>query len=204
MSQTLSSAQKKQSRILEVATELFLERGYDAVSLDDILEHVGGSKTTLYSYYGGKEGLFSAIVHESCRSKLGTLLELNLTNVDPRTGLTRIGQRFVTLVSDPQGQALYRMMIAEGGRFPQLASEFYAAGPESTIRLVKRNLENWQKSGLLRSGHSETMALQFIGIMLGNFATRAMLGLGVTLSEQEINDWVDRGVTVFLEGVTPR
>jgi AcrR family transcriptional regulator len=204
MSQTLSSAQKKQSRILEVATDLFLERGYDAVSLDDILEHVGGSKTTLYSYYGDKEGLFAAIVHQSCRRKLGPLLELNLTNLDPRTGLSRIGQRFVTLISDPQGQALYRMMIAEGGRFPQLANEFYAAGPESAMRLVKRNLEHWQKSGLLRSGESETMAVQFLGIMLGNFSTKAMLGLPVGLSEKEINDWVECGVSLFLEGVTPR
>jgi AcrR family transcriptional regulator len=201
MAQTLSSAQKKQSRILEVATELFLERGYDAVSLDDILEHVGGSKTTLYSYYGGKEGLFSAIVHDSCRRKLGPLLELKVATLDPRRGLCAIGQSFVSLVSNLHGQALYRMMIAEAARFPQLASEFYASGPEATIRLVKRNLENWQKSGLLRSGNSEMMATQFIGIMLGNFTTKAMLGLAVGLSEQEIHDWVERGVTLFLEGV---
>jgi len=204
MSQTLSSAQKKQNRILEVATELFLERGYDAVSLDDILERVGGSKTTLYSYYGGKEGLFAAIVHESCQRKLGPLMGLNLANLDPRSGLSAIGHLFVSLISDPGGQALYRMMIAEVARFPKLASEFYAAGPESTMRLVKRNLEHWQKAGLLRSGHSETMAVQFIGIMLGNFSTKAMLGLPIGLSEQEIKDWVDRGVTLFLEGVLPR
>jgi AcrR family transcriptional regulator len=203
-SPALSSAQKKQSRILEVATELFLERGYDAVSLDDILERVGGSKTTLYSYYGGKEGLFAAIVHSSCQRKLGPLMSVNVANMDPRSGLNAIGQLFVSLISDPGGQALYRMMIAEVARFPKLASEFYTAGPESTKRLVKRNLEHWQKAGLLRSGQSETMAVQFIGIMLGHFTTRAMLGLPVGLSEQEIKEWVDRGVTLFLEGVLPR
>jgi AcrR family transcriptional regulator len=199
-SPALSSAQKKQHRILEVATQLFLERGYDAVSLDDILEQVGGSKTTLYSYYGGKEGLFAAIVHDSCQRKLGPLMSLHLTNLDPRTGLTAIGHRFVSLISDPTGQALYRMMIAEGARFPNLAAEFYATGPESTIRLVKRNLDHWQKAGLLRSGDSETRAVQFLGILLGNFSTRVMLGLPVGLSEQDIKDWVDAGVTLFLEG----
>jgi hypothetical protein len=39
----------------------FLERGYDAVSLDDIVHHAGGSKASIYKYFGSKEGLFKAI-----------------------------------------------------------------------------------------------------------------------------------------------
>lgn len=47
--------------LLISATELFLERGYDAVSLDDIVQHAGGSKASIYKYFGNKEGLFKAI-----------------------------------------------------------------------------------------------------------------------------------------------
>jgi AcrR family transcriptional regulator len=204
ITQTLSSAQKKQSKILEVAAELFLEHGYDAVSLDDILERVGGSKTTLYSYYGGKEGLFSAIVHANCTRVLQPLLALDVINLDPRSGLTSIGEVFLSLVSDPKGQALYRMMVAEASRFPDLVTEFYKSGPNAIISKVKMNLEHWQRKGLLRNGHSETMAIQFIGIILGNFSTKTVLCLSVPLSEQEIKQWVERGVTLFLEGSLPR
>ncbi len=204
ITQTLSSAQKKQSKILEVAAELFLEHGYDAVSLDDILERVGGSKTTLYSYYGGKEGLFSAIVHANCTRVLQPLLALDVINLDPRSGLTSIGEVFLSLVSDPKGQALYRMMVAEASRFPDLVAEFYKSGPNAIISKVKMNLEHWQRKGLLRNGHSETMAIQFIGIILGNFSTKTVLCLSVPLSEQEIKQWVERGVTLFLEGSLPR
>jgi AcrR family transcriptional regulator len=200
MSQLISAAQKKQTRILDVATELFLSRGYDAVSLDDIVERVGGSKTTLYSYYGGKEGLFGAIVHRSCQDKLAPLLEMNVTDSEPKQGLNAIGRVFISLISQAEGKLLYRMMIAEAERFPKLAAEFYAAGPEATINLVKRNLEHWQKTGLLRSGSSEILAVQFIGILLGNFSVRDMLGLADPRSEQEIKDWVSRSVTLFLEG----
>ena len=42
--------------LLISATELFLERGYDAVSLDDIVQHAGGSKASIYKYFGNKEG----------------------------------------------------------------------------------------------------------------------------------------------------
>ena len=47
--------------LLVSATELFLEHGYDAVSLDDIVQHAGGSKASIYKYFGNKEGLFKAI-----------------------------------------------------------------------------------------------------------------------------------------------
>ena len=47
--------------LLVSATDLFLERGYDAVSLDDIVQHAGGSKASIYKYFGNKEGLFKAI-----------------------------------------------------------------------------------------------------------------------------------------------
>ena len=47
--------------LLLSANELFLERGYDAVSLDDIVHHAGGSKASIYKFFGNKEGLFTAI-----------------------------------------------------------------------------------------------------------------------------------------------
>ena len=47
--------------LLISANELFLERGYDAVSLDDIVNHAGGSKASIYKYFGNKDGLFTAI-----------------------------------------------------------------------------------------------------------------------------------------------
>ena len=38
--------------------------GYDGVSVDDIVREVGGSKTNVYSFYGGKDGLFLAVMDE--------------------------------------------------------------------------------------------------------------------------------------------
>ena len=53
--------QERRLALLVIACDLFLERGYDAVSLDDIVNHAGGSKASIYKYFGSKEGLFTAI-----------------------------------------------------------------------------------------------------------------------------------------------
>jgi TetR/AcrR family transcriptional repressor of mexJK operon len=199
-----TKAQKKQTDILNVASELFLERGYDAVSLDDILERVGGSKTTLYSYYGGKEGLFAAMVQAKCRNKLTSFLTMDVTDLDPRAGLTALGRKFLLIISDPERRAMFRAMVSESQRFPELASTFFAAGPEAGIRALRRNIEHWQKAGLLRSGNAEALAIQFLGILMGNFHLKALLGLVDSLTERQINAWVARGVELFLEGALPR
>jgi AcrR family transcriptional regulator len=52
----------KREKLLEIAAKLFLEKGYEGVSVDEITSQVGGSKTNIYSHFGGKEGLFLALV----------------------------------------------------------------------------------------------------------------------------------------------
>ncbi|MBV9033429.1 MAG: TetR/AcrR family transcriptional regulator C-terminal domain-containing protein, partial [Acidobacteriaceae bacterium] len=64
--------------------------------------------------------------------------------------------------------------------------------------------EHWQKAGLLRCGNAEALAIQFLGIMMGNFHLKNLLGLSEPLTERQINTWVTRGVELFLEGALPR
>ncbi len=51
------STLKKQQKIIEVATKLFFEQGYPETSMDQIIEQCGGSKQTLYRYFGDKKGI---------------------------------------------------------------------------------------------------------------------------------------------------
>ena len=195
--------ERKQAAILHTATKLFLERGYDAVSLDDIVAEVGGSKATLYSYYGDKEGLFAATVQSACQSKLAAFQALNVGDLDPEAGLTTLAKQFVRAISDPHGRSMFRAMIAEAERFPKLAAIFFDAGPKAAMQVFQLHFERWQEQGLLRSGDPEALAVQFIGLILGNFHMKSMLGLSEALTEQQISDWVASGVEVFLHGALP-
>ena len=53
---------EKSEQIRSTATELFLKRGFDGVSVDEIVRAVGVSKTNIYNHFCIKEGLFVAIV----------------------------------------------------------------------------------------------------------------------------------------------
>jgi len=64
----VETAEQRRERIVRMAWPLFLRKGYDNVSIDEIIGVVGGSKATIYTWFGGKEGLFEEVVRQKCRS----------------------------------------------------------------------------------------------------------------------------------------
>ncbi len=57
----------KRASILEAAKRLFLEQGYQGVSMDQIATAAGVSKLTVYSHFGDKETLFSDAIAAKLR-----------------------------------------------------------------------------------------------------------------------------------------
>src|SRR3546814_9357705 len=54
----------RRSRLIDAARGLFHEKGFAATTIDDIIERIGGSRGTLYIYFGSKLELFETIVRE--------------------------------------------------------------------------------------------------------------------------------------------
>lgn len=49
-------------RILEEAKKLFRQKGYEGVSINEIVDAVGVKKPTIYYYFGDKQGLFVEVL----------------------------------------------------------------------------------------------------------------------------------------------
>ncbi|MFB4319753.1 TetR/AcrR family transcriptional regulator [Actinomadura sp. 21ATH] len=59
------SRAERERQMLDVAEEVFGERGYRGTSMDEIAERCGVSKPMLYEYFGSKDGLLMACVARS-------------------------------------------------------------------------------------------------------------------------------------------
>ena len=59
----------KRRQIVDGARAVFLSRGFDAASMNDIARAAGVSKGTLYVYFRHKEQLFEAIVDQECEAQ---------------------------------------------------------------------------------------------------------------------------------------
>lgn len=86
---------ERERQILTAGTALFSERGFAAVSMDDVATAAGITKPLIYSYFGSKEGLFAACAEQAgsaLRERLWELIEGSELAPDERmwAGITAV------------------------------------------------------------------------------------------------------------------
>ncbi|MGW0004505.1 TetR/AcrR family transcriptional regulator [Nocardia grenadensis] len=156
-------AAEKRSAIIEAAARLFLDSGYDGTSLSRVAEEAGVSKATLFKQFPTKAALFEAIVTESWSPDSGE--ETAPQAGDLRAGLTAVGGRYATLLSRPGMASLFRIVIAELPRFPELGQTLFQKGKMPYFTSVRRYLEAEQDAGTALPHDSVTGATQFLGMI---------------------------------------
>jgi AcrR family transcriptional regulator len=133
--ENLTRTEKKRAQIRTAAKDLFLRSGFQGTSTDAIAAAAGVSKETLYRYYARKEDLFMDVIRSL------TTERLHLTQWTERTReptnrqdlqmlLQAIARQVVEIMAQPEYQALFRLMLAESPRFPDLGPLFRQTVPD--------------------------------------------------------------------------
>jgi TetR/AcrR family transcriptional repressor of mexJK operon len=167
----------KRAAILGAATELFLDCGYAAASMDAIARRAGVSKQTIYHHFGCKDGLFGAIINQRCEQLLSPFLTLETKRQGIEAALTSLARQFLDLLLNPTSLALYRALIAEAYRDPELGRISYAAGPLVAVRTLTEYIEEQAEAGRLEVADPRIAAEQFFGMLTGHLQLRALLGV---------------------------
>lgn len=197
MSEDRSRAKKQ--AILSAATELFIARGYDGVSVDAIVQQVGGSKTNIYNYFGGKEGLFRAMVENLCQQLLLPLNQAEIENLPPQEALTNFGHRLTAVVLSEQAIALHRVIVAQTQQFPELGQLFFTTGPKALCQRLVSYLNQQRQMGTLEILDPEVAARQFVGMLLGLIHVQRILGIIPPPTDEERTAIVEGAVATFLK-----
>lgn len=195
---TTSRGLARREQILDVATTLFLANGYAGVSIDEIVKAVGGSKTNVYSQFGGKEGLFSTLVEALCADFLRDFRTMDLEGMDLAQGLKTLARSLLAILLEERHLAFQRLIIAESGRFPALARVWLDSGPQQSRRIIARFLEDRQHAGQLRAGDAMRAATLFHDMVVSNPTHLAMLGAAP--GAPDIDQFLDDVIDTFLHG----
>src|ERR1700712_4673356 len=120
---------EKRAQILNGAATVFAADGYEGASMAGIAAVAGVSKGTLYNHFDSKAALFTAYVGEKCDQNLAHVFDGADHDGDPADVLRGIGERMLRMMLSDVGLAIYRVVIAEAAKFPDLARGFFEAGP---------------------------------------------------------------------------
>jgi len=67
------SGQERRAQLLDVGRHLFAQKGFEAVSVEEIAAKAGVSKPVVYEHFGGKEGLYAVVVDREMNTLLNSI-----------------------------------------------------------------------------------------------------------------------------------
>ncbi len=191
-------SESKKAQIYQCASSLFLEHGYDGVSMDQVADAAGVSKQTVYAHFSSKEALFSACVRNKCQAHV-----LSEEALDPKlpveSVLTNLVNEFSQLFHSDEGIKLKRLLHAHAESNPRLSEMFYDAGPALIKSLLENYLSGQVQIGVLDIDDVPTAAQQLIHMIQGEHLMRATLNVPGGPTESQNQDYLDSCVRLFLK-----
>jgi len=161
---------------------------------------VGGSKTTLWTYFPSKQELFAAVLDDLVE-RYGRALDVNL---DPEGEVKNELCTFAlalleTLHSEPIID-MHRLVFSEAGRFPELSAMMYERGPARGKKRLQHFFEEAMRLGKIRQGDATLASHHLPGLLQTGSAQQHLLGLAPRPSDEELNEEAARAVDTFLRG----
>jgi AcrR family transcriptional regulator len=192
------------ARILDAARKVFLERGFEGASIDEIAEVARSGKPTIYARFRDKRALFTAVV---TRDILARITEFKSEVPTGTTIEERLANAASTLLHwglDSERIGLMRLAVAEARRFPDLASTVGRTARDLSTELGVRLLGELKQSDELRSlpafspERLATTARFFLDLVAVPMLFRALFEVNLKTLDAEIDAHVARSIGFFL------
>ncbi len=200
---TREQAEARHAELLGCALDHFLDKGYEAATIEAIAAAVGMTKRTVYARYTDKAALFRAAVHRAIERY--SISEQRIAATDcgnlERT-LHNIARLRIDLVSSPEGMKLQRIINTESYRFPEIFTEVYQLGALPTIKFLARLLKRELQAGKLAIDEPAKAANVFMSMVVSG-PVRIIVS-GNPLPQAEIDERIAYAVGLFLNGARPR
>jgi TetR/AcrR family transcriptional repressor of mexJK operon len=139
--------ERRAEAMIAAARALFLERGFDAVSLTQIVRRSGGSLSTLYDLFGSKLGLLGAVVDAERFDGIGRLRVILSKDGVPADILFEAACHLMELMEDPRFLGLIRLVMSEALTSPEFATRVYAGNNAPMMNEFIQLFRRWDGEG---------------------------------------------------------
>ena len=176
---------RKFDQVVEGARTEFLAHGYEGASVDDIARAAGVSKATLYSYFPDKRLLFVEVATAECRRQAETALNEIDMSLPPAEVLLFAAKRMQGFILSDLGRGVFRTVVAEIDRFPEIGREFWTNGPGRARSILIDYFRAAMDRGELRIDDVNLAADQFAELCKADLWPRMMMGIIESATEAE-------------------
>lgn len=188
----------KRSALIRAARTLFLQRGSEAVTLDQVLAHASVSRATLYSNFSDKSSLLAAVI----AAEAERFLEEEWTDqpfdqpIEPT--LVRFGDGLLPFIAEADTMAFERLIAQAALADPEHGTRFFDAGPGKARSILVAIIRAAQKRLELQQGDAEQAANDLFGLWQGMWRLEIQYGQRGSAEREELERLVRHGVRQFL------
>lgn len=199
----MNKTEARRQAILQAATSVFHESGFDRASMSDICNRVGYSKATVYGYFKCKEELLVAIATGAAQHEFETArAALAEPAGDLGAALAHFARSWLHASCAPEALAMRRLILAEAGR-SGLGSQCYELGPARVIAALAAVLHDAMEAGQLRMAGSELAARHLKALLDAEWRERLLFQVEDAPSAQQLDGAAERAVAAFLAAYRP-
>lgn len=180
---TRDEAARRDARLLETATRLFMEQGYEGTSMDSVADAAGVGKPTLYHRYRDKRELFEAVLTARINEWLLPLAEAAENQEsgadcgEPEEVLDRLSRAMLRHTLKPGAASLHRVIAAQKAQFPELAQFAYKQGWVRAVEAVASIFRAFAIRGGLEIPDEKLAAEFFLNLIMGPSSRAALYGV---------------------------
>jgi TetR/AcrR family transcriptional regulator, mexJK operon transcriptional repressor len=193
---TREEAERRHRLLLATAFRLFLDKGWDGVSVEEISRESGVAKGFIYARYADKGALFTEAIERLMADVMGTLHLPGPLPEDVEDGLFALGRRMLDVALQPEALAFFRQFIAEAGRLSDLTRHFVERNP--LLALIADALRTYADRGAIRLDDPRLTAEHFAILVIGISRMKALLVGRDPPAEEERR--LRAAVRLFLDG----
>jgi AcrR family transcriptional regulator len=179
------------------AQELFLEQGYDAVTMDMVVDLARVSKATAYAHFASKELLFATVMIDLTGLSGDEIWRPTEAIGDIAVELERLARNFMTAFLTRQAILFRRTIVSAVTRFPSIGEAVYTSGPKVIVERTVMFMTAANAAGKLHVPDAELAADQFLSLVRGFIDIKGMLSQELP-SDDQIEKHIAAAIRIFL------
>lgn len=138
--------------ILEAATQEFTAKGLNGARVDDIAARANVNKRMIYHYFGGKEGLYLAVLEAAYAAIRTAELGLKLGDLDPAAGMRElVGFTWRYFIEHPEFLSLLATENLHGAQYLKQSARIRDLH-SPLVGMITGLLARGEKAKLFRTG----------------------------------------------------
>lgn len=186
--------EEKRQEIIQIASKVFDELGYERTSMSIIAARVGGSKATLYGYFRSKEDLLRAVLGHDVNEEADRLIHEFLSEHDLRGGLVRLGIAYLTRHVSPSRISNIRSVANHA-----VGPEFYQQVLRPAWQRLAERFAVLMQEGRLKFADPWITAMHWKGLNEWDMLEKQLLCAGIGVDQTEIVTAATAAADAFLK-----